>query len=57
MKSRTLSCVAAVALLGLLALPVRVAADEHEEKKEEKAKHHHHYKLIDMGTFGVQAVL
>jgi probable HAF family extracellular repeat protein len=51
MKSRTLACITAIALLGLLAIPILLAAQDQEEKKEQNAQHHH-YKLIDMGTFG-----
>ena len=55
MKSRTLSWITAIALLGLLAIPGHLAAQAHEqeqdEKKEQKAKHHH-YKVIDLGTLG-----
>ena len=51
MKSRTSTWITAIALLGSLAIPVHLAAQEQEEKKEQDAKHRH-YKLIDMGTFG-----
>jgi probable HAF family extracellular repeat protein len=45
MKSRILTCITAMALFGVLAIPVRLAA---QTQKVE----HHRYKLIDLGTFG-----
>src|ERR1700751_5511056 len=47
MKSRTLTCITAMALFGALAVPVRLAAqDKHGHNQ------HHHYHFIDLGTFG-----
>ena len=45
MKSRTLTCIAAMTLFAALANPVQLAA-------QENPTHFRHYKLIDMGTFG-----
>ena len=50
MKSEKLMCIAAVALLVALAVPVSLAAQEHHNK-------HHKYNLIDLGTFGGPNVL
>ena len=50
MKSRTLTCIAAITLFAALAIPVRLAA---QDKQEHNKKHkHHHYQVIDIGTFG-----
>src|SRR5438552_6669975 len=50
MKSRTLTCIAAITLFAALAVPVRLAA---QDKQEHSKKHkHHHYQVIDIGTFG-----
>jgi hypothetical protein len=51
MKSKALTCIVAMTLFGVLAISIRLAAQEQEEKTEKKAKHHH-YKLIDTGTLG-----
>jgi probable HAF family extracellular repeat protein len=48
MKSRTLICVTAIALLTALAVPLRLAAQD----KQDHNHKHHHYQLIDIGTFG-----
>ena len=45
MKSKTLTCITAITLFAALALPARLAAQEHHEE-------HLHYKLIDLGTLG-----
>jgi probable HAF family extracellular repeat protein len=45
MKLAKFKCIAAMALLTALAIPVRSSAQEQVAK-------HHHYKLKDMGTFG-----
>jgi hypothetical protein len=45
MKSEKLTCITAMALLVVLAIPVSLAAQEHHTK-------HHQYNLIDIGTFG-----
>jgi probable HAF family extracellular repeat protein len=47
MKFRTLTCITAMTLFAVLAVPVPLAAQEPQEGKQ-----HHRYKLIDMGTFG-----
>ena len=44
MKSRTLTCIAAVTLFAALALPLRLAAKEHHSKKPPR------YTVIDLGT-------
>jgi probable HAF family extracellular repeat protein len=48
MKSRTLTCITAIALFAVLAIPVRLVAQDDRDHQHK----HHHYKLIDMGTFG-----
>lgn len=48
MKSRTLTCIFAMTLIGALVLPARLAAQEPKEGKNEQ----HRYKLVDIGTFG-----
>jgi len=50
MKSRTLTCIAGMMLLGALAIPVAPAAQE--QSQPEQKKEHARYKLIDLGTFG-----
>jgi probable HAF family extracellular repeat protein len=50
MKSRMLLCITAVALFVVLAIPVRLAAQDHQQHKNNHK--HPHYKLIDLGTFG-----
>ena len=42
MRSRTLTCITAMTLFAVLAIPIRVAAQEKQEHK------HHTYRLIDM---------
>ena len=46
MKSRTSTCIAAIAVFAALAVPVPLAA------QDKKNNQHHHYRLIDLGTFG-----
>jgi probable HAF family extracellular repeat protein len=48
MRSAKLMCVAAIAVLALLTIPARFAAQNDRDRKHQ----HHHYQLIDMGTFG-----
>jgi probable HAF family extracellular repeat protein len=48
MKTRTITCIAALALLGALGTAVRLGAQEQQKKKPGV----HHYKLFDMGTLG-----
>lgn len=48
MKSGTLTCATAVALLAVLVTPLGLAAQDNRNHHHK----HHHYKLIDMGTFG-----
>jgi probable HAF family extracellular repeat protein len=50
MKSRTLTCTTAIALLAVLVPPLGLAAQDSLEHKDNHK--HHHYKLIDVGTFG-----
>lgn len=45
MRSEALTSFVAITLFTVLALPVRLTAQEHHEK-------HLRYKLIDLGTFG-----
>jgi len=47
MKSRRLMWSTATILLGALAIPIQLAAQEQQHKKG-----HHRYKLVDVGTFG-----
>ena len=51
MKSRALTCMSAVTLFAMLAIPVRLAAQEQPESQAQNHKHHW-YKLVDIGTFG-----
>jgi hypothetical protein len=37
MKSKALTCIVAMTLFGVLAIPIRLAAQEQEEKTEKKA--------------------
>jgi probable HAF family extracellular repeat protein len=46
MKSRTLTCISAVALFVAMAVPARLAAKEHHSKKPPR------YTVIDLGTLG-----
>jgi len=48
-KKNLTMCITALTLLGALAVPVQLAA---QEDHSEAGHRHHHYKLIDMGTFG-----
>jgi len=48
MKWRPLAVVIQTATLVVLAIPVRLAAQDKPDHNDK----HHHYKLIDMGTFG-----
>ncbi len=50
MKPRTLTWVPALTLLTVLAIPVRLAAQDNQEHN--KKHKHHHYQVIDIGTFG-----
>jgi probable HAF family extracellular repeat protein len=45
-RSRTLTCITAMALFAALAVPLRLVAQEQQQKE------HTRYKLIDIGTFG-----
>jgi hypothetical protein len=45
MKYAKLVCITSIAQLTLLAIPVRVCAQDGHAS-------HHHYQLIDLGTFG-----
>jgi probable HAF family extracellular repeat protein len=47
-KSNTLRWIGAMTLLGALAMPIPLVAEDGQDGKHE----HHHYKLIDLGTFG-----
>ena len=47
MKSRTLTCIAAMTLFAALAVPLRLAAQEQQRNNQQPR-----YKLIDLGTFG-----
>jgi probable HAF family extracellular repeat protein len=49
MKSSMFACITALTLLGVLAIPVQLAA---QDKQNHNNNQHHHYKLIDLGTFG-----
>jgi probable HAF family extracellular repeat protein len=48
MKSRTLTCTTAITLLAVLAIPLRLAAQDNRDHHHK----HHHYQVIDIGTFG-----
>jgi probable HAF family extracellular repeat protein len=48
MKSGKLMCIAAMTLLALLVIPVRLAAQGHQDRRQT----HHQYRLVDIGTFG-----
>src|SRR5438445_13332675 len=50
MKPRTLTWVPTLTLLTVLAIPVRLAAQDNQEHN--KKHKHHHYQVIDVGTFG-----
>jgi hypothetical protein len=50
MKSRVLTCVTAITLLTVLAIPVRLAAQDNQDHNNDNK--HHHYQVIDIGTFG-----
>ena len=45
MKTRRLNCITAMTFFAALAIPVRLAAQEHKQE-------HHRYKFVDIGTFG-----
>jgi probable HAF family extracellular repeat protein len=51
MKSRTLTCISAVSLFAVLAISVRLPAQEQPAVQGENAQHTR-YKLIDIGTLG-----
>jgi probable HAF family extracellular repeat protein len=48
MKFRTLTCITAIMLFAMLAIPIGFAAQERQEHKQQ----HRRYKLVDIGTFG-----
>jgi probable HAF family extracellular repeat protein len=48
MKAQRLTCVIAITLFIVLAIPLRLAAQKHEEEK----KQNHRYRLVDISTFG-----
>jgi hypothetical protein len=48
MKSIKLAWAPTLSLLTVLAIPVRLAAQDNRDPHHK----HHHYKLIDVGTFG-----
>jgi len=48
MKSKTLTCITAMALLAALAIPIQLAAQDAQANQTK----HHHYQLIDLGTLG-----
>ena len=48
MKSRIWTCVTSMTLFAVLAIPVRLAAQEIKPEKP----NHHRYKLVNLGTFG-----
>ena len=50
MKSRILTCMTAMTLFAVLAIPLRLAAQEQSDEKERKA--HPWFILVDLGTFG-----
>jgi probable HAF family extracellular repeat protein len=49
MKSRILTCITAMALFGVLAIPVRLAAQEQNGNRRHRQ---HRYRFVDMGTLG-----
>src|SRR3984893_17553300 len=49
MKSRTLTCIAAVTLFAALAVPVRLTAQDHPDDNHHK---HVRYTITDLGTLG-----
>jgi hypothetical protein len=50
MKSSMFACITALSLLGVLAIPAQLAAQD--KQNHNNSNQHHHYKLIDIGTFG-----
>jgi hypothetical protein len=48
MRFAELTCITAIALFNLRAIPVQLAAQD----KQDHHHMHHHYKRIDIGTFG-----
>jgi hypothetical protein len=48
MKSRTVTCITTMTLFAVLAIPVRLAAQDNQGHHRK----HHHHQLIDVGTFG-----
>jgi len=51
MKSRRLSCMTAIMMLAVPAVPVSSVAQERPDNQQQK-RGHHRYRLIDIGTFG-----
>jgi probable HAF family extracellular repeat protein len=49
MKSRILTCITAMMLFAALAIPVRLAAQDHQDNKHHK---HVRYTVTDLGTLG-----
>src|SRR5664279_4864154 len=52
MKSHTWMCTPVVCLVGALAMPVGIAAQDQDAEVQNHRPRHHTYKLIDLGTFG-----